>query len=167
MQKVQITMLLELLKLGRNHTLAIADAVPNTHYFRQLAEGKATPLWLLGHLARSADRILLVWTLDQKSIVGDELGMRFAPAHIGGIAPSTVPEDYPPWDGVKALYLQVMRATTAGLAELSDADLEKPLPGDLPPDYRERFPNIGAALKMVIAHDAYHRGQISLLSKLN
>jgi len=167
MDKTQISMLLELLKMGRNHTLAIADAVPNTHYFRQMAEGKATPLWLLGHLARSADRILIVWTLDQKSIVGDELGKRFSPAHVGGIAPSTDPGDYPPWDGVKALYLQVMRAAAAGLAELSDDDLEKPIPGDLPPEYRDRFPNIGAALKMVIAHDAYHRGQMSLLSKLS
>lgn len=167
MDNPQITTFIELLKMGRNHTLAIADGVPPTHYYRQLAEGKATPVWLLGHLARTVDQILLVWTLQEKSIVGAEMGKRFAPAHVGGIDPTTNPDDYPPWDGLKQLYVQVFRAAVTGLEQLTDADLDKPLPGDLPDAYRERFPTIGAALRLIVAHDAYHRGQMGMLAKLD
>lgn len=167
MDNPRLDQIIALLRMGRKHTLTIADSVPKSHRFKQLATGKATPTWLLGHLARTVDRIVIVWTLEQESILGDKLGQSFAPAHIGGIAPSTDPADYPPWDGIKLLYVQVMRAAIAGLGELSDADLDKPLPGDVPDDYRERFPTIGAALKLIIAHDAYHRGQMGLLANLD
>jgi len=167
METPRIDTYISLLKMGRKHTLTIVDGVPKTHYYKQLAEEKATPIWLLGHLAGSVDRILLQWTLQQPSIVGEEMGKRFAPAHAGGLLPTTNPDDYPPWDGLKLLYVDVMRAAIKGARELTEEDLAKPLPGDVPPDYRERFPTIDAALRLLIAHDAYHRGQIGMLAKLD
>ncbi len=166
MDNTQISLFIELLKAGRTHTLQVADSVPETHRFKQLAEGKATPTWLLGHLARTIDRIVIGWTLQQDSILGEELGKRFAPAQVDGDPPTTNPDDYPPWDDVKELYIKTMRTAIEGLAALTDADLDKPLPGDLPAGYRERFSSIGVALKLLVAHDAYHRGQMGLLAKL-
>jgi hypothetical protein len=167
MDNIQITELIALLRAGRKHTLTIVDSVPETHYFKQLAPGKATPLWLLGHLARTVDRILLVWTLEQAPLMDDELGTQFAPEHVGGTPPTSNPADYPSWDAVKDFYVRAMHNAIEGLSALTDADLEKPLPGDLPPAYRDRFPSIGAALRLVINHDAYHRGQMGLLAKLD
>ena len=166
MNNTRVSVLIELFKQAHAQTLKSAQGVPETHRLKQLQEGKATPLWLLGHLTRTVDRIVLVWTLDRPAVIGDALGQRFAPAHVGGIAPTPNPEDYPAWDDLVGVYDTVMRQAIEGVAVLNDADLDKPLPGDLPPDYRERFPTIGTALRLVINHDAYHRGQIGLLGKL-
>ena len=166
MENTRIALLIDLLNQARTQTVATANGIPESHRFKQLAPGKATPTWLLGHLARSADRILIEWTLEHWSVVGERVGEKFAPAHAGGIAPTTNPDDYPQWDSILAMYETVMGNAVEGLAALADADLEKPLPAFLPPEYRDRFPNIGAAIKMVISHDAYHRGQMGLLGKL-
>jgi uncharacterized damage-inducible protein DinB len=104
--------------------------------------------------------------LQESQVLSDEDRRRFAPSMAGGTPPTTNPEDYPAWDEVVALYESATAQAIEKLTVLTDSDLDKPLPGDLPPNYRELFPTIGAALQRVINHDAYHRGQIGLLSKL-
>jgi uncharacterized damage-inducible protein DinB len=166
MDNPKLSVLIELLKQARTQTLKAVEGVPETHRFKQLQAEKATPLWLLGHLSRTVDRIIIGWTLEQPSILGDDLAHRFAPSQVNGMPPTTNPEDYPTWDELTTLYNQVMDQAISGLAKLTDTDLDKPLPGDLPPSYRERFSSIGSALQLLINHDAYHRGQMGLLGKL-
>lgn len=167
MENPKLTILIELLKQARAQTLKAAQGVPESHRFKQLQAEKATPLWLLGHITRTVDRVIIEWMLEQPHLLSDELRQLFAPSMVGGTPPTTNPADYPAWDEVVALYDSVTARAIEGLPSLADTDLDKPLPGDLPPNYRELFPTIGAALQRVVYHDAYHRGQMGLLAKLD
>lgn len=167
MDNTRVTVLIELIRQARAQTLKMVASVPETHRFKQLQEGKATPLWLLGHISRSMDRVLLEWMLEQPHELSEAQRQLFAPSMVGGTPPTTNPEDYPAWDEVVKLYETVTARAIEGLPVLTDADLDKPLPGDLPPNYRELFPTIGAALQRIVNHDAYHRGQMGLLARLS
>jgi hypothetical protein len=166
MNNTKVSVLIDLIKQARTQTLKTAQGVPESHRFKQLQPEKATPIWLLGHIARTMDRVILEYMLQESQVLSDEDRRRFAPSMAGGTPPTTNPEDYPAWDEVVALYESATAQAIEKLTVLTDSDLDKPLPGDLPPNYRELFPTIGAALQRVINHDAYHRGQIGLLSKL-
>ncbi len=167
MDATKINLLIELFKSGRDHTLKIVDEMPESHRFKQLAPGKATPTWLLGHLTRTLDRLVIDWTLQEHAILSDEVGVYFAPEHVGGIAPSTQASDYPDWASLRSTYIEASDRVIAGLGRFSDEDLDKPVPGNMPDDYRTRFPTIYSLLNLITNHDAYHRGQMGLLAKLN
>jgi hypothetical protein len=152
---------------GRDHTLDIVKSVPDTHHLRQLNTGKATPIWLLGHLTRTMDKLVLEWTLEEPPVLAEATGIRFAPEHAGGVAPTTNLEAYPTWEELRVAYIESTDRAIAGLARLSDEDLEKPIPGAMPDAYRVRFPTIWSLLKLLTNHDAYHRGQMGLLAKLD
>ncbi|MBL7645210.1 MAG: DinB family protein [Candidatus Hydrogenedentes bacterium] len=167
MNNPKMSVLIELLKQARAQTLKAAHDVPESHRFKQLQAEKATPIWLLGHLSRTMDRVILEYMLQESQVLSDEDRQRFAPSMAGGTPPTSNPEDYPAWDAVVALYETASAQAIEKLSALADTDWDKPLPGEMTPAYRELFPTIGAALQRVINHDAYHRGQIGLLSKLN
>ncbi|MCF6285236.1 MAG: DinB family protein [Candidatus Hydrogenedentes bacterium] len=167
MENTQVALLVSLIRGARDHTLDIVKSVPDTHHFKQLAPGKATPLWLLGHLTRTVDKLLLEWTLQTDPIMSEKTGIRFAPEHAGGTAPTTDPEDYPSWEALMAAYVEATESAMTGLLQLNDSDLEKPVPGDMPDAYRVRFPNIGSVCKLLIAHDGYHRGQMGMIAKMD
>ncbi len=167
MEQTRIRLLVALFKASRDETVKIVGSVPESHRFKQLAPGKATPTWLLGHLARTVDRLILEWTLQEPPVFQPEVGQLFAPEHAGGVAPTTNPDDYPDWDTLLANYVTCTDRAIDGLKQLSDDDLDKPLPGDMPDAYRERFPTILSILRLLGNHDAYHRGQMGLLAKLD
>ena len=167
MSNTRITELTRLFEAGRDHTLQILDTVPESHRHKQLQPGKATPTWLLGHLTRTVDRLILEWTLQLDPVLPEETGIKFAPEHAGGVAPTTDPDAYPAWEDLRAAYVEATNRALAGLGALKDSDLENPIPGDMPDNYRERFPKIETLLRLLPVHDAYHRGQMGMLAKLN
>lgn len=166
MSNIIVQELADLFEAGRDHTLQIVDNVPESNRHKQMQAGKATPAWLLGHLTRTVDRLVLEWTLERKPVLPDDAGIKFAPEHAGGSAPLSDPSAYPAWEELRAAYITATDRALEGLRGLSDADLEDVIPGDMPDDYRKRFPTIGALVRLVPAHDAYHRGQIGMLAKL-
>ena len=166
MEQTRIRLLSGLFKGARDHTIQVVDSVPASHQFKQLAPGKATPVWLLGHLTRTLDRLVLEWTMQIAPVMAEETGILFAPEHAGGTAISTDADDYPTWSELKTAYEEATERVLTGLERLSDDDLAKPIPGDMPDAYRERFPSIGSLLKLLVNHDAYHRGQLGMLAKL-
>ena len=167
MDNIKISLLVDLFQSGRDHTLQIVDGLPVTHRHKQLAPKKATPTWLLGHLARTLDRLVIEWILLEAPVFTEDVGIRFAPEHAGGIAPSATAGDYPGWDQLRSTYVMASDRVIAGLRALSDADLEKPIPGAMPDEYRKRFPTIGSVVRLLSLHDSYHRGQIGMLAKLD
>jgi uncharacterized damage-inducible protein DinB len=166
MNNTKISVLIDLLKQARTQTLNTAQGIPESHRYKQLQAEKSTPIWLLGHLARTMDRVILEYMLQEAYVLSEEDRHRFAPTMAGGPPPTTNPADYPTWDEVVALYETATARAFDKLSVLTDDDLDKPLPGEMTPAYRELFPTIGAALQRVINHDAYHRGQMGLLGKL-
>lgn len=167
MSNVRVSLLADLLEGARKHTLQIVESVPETHRFKQLQEGKATPLWLLGHLANTINTLVIVYTLEQPSVLSKEQSVLFAPDFVGGKTPTTNADEYPTWDEVIALYNASFDQAVAGIRALEDDALPKPLPGNLPEGLRGFFSSIGTTLSIMIQHDAYHRGQIGMMAKLD
>jgi uncharacterized damage-inducible protein DinB len=108
-----------------------------------------------------------MYILEGDSLVNKELSLSFAPDFAGGKAPTENADEYPAWDEILALYNQVFDAAIEGLSKLDDSVLPNPLSSKTPDRLREYFSSVEVTLGFMISHDAYHRGQIGLLSKLN
>ena len=127
MSNPRLNLYIDLLEAARKHTLQIADGVPEANRLKQLQEGKATPLWLLGHLANTINTLVVVYTLQQESLLSREKSILFAPDFVGGKAPSSNADEYPAWEDVIALYNEVFDKALAGLKALDDSVLDNPL----------------------------------------
>jgi hypothetical protein len=166
MGRTKIDLLREQLESARVETLATASRVPAAAELYQLGEGRPTPLWLIGHLANTTNTLILRWTLRGENLVSKEFSKLFAPDFGGGEPPTTDAAKYPSFAEVVQTYDTVMQAAIAGLGAVDDDILANPIPVPLPEPIREKFPNIGKTLQRAVAHDAYHRGQIGMLSKV-
>lgn len=165
MSQANVDLLREQLEFARTETLATASRVPAAAQLHQLGEGRPTPLWLMGHLANTTNALIIRWMLRGENQVSKEFVTLFAPDFGGGDPPSTDASKYPPFEELVSTYDRIMQKAIADLSVLQDEDLDKPLPVALPEPIREKFPTMGKTLQRVVAHDAYHRGQIGMLSK--
>lgn len=162
----KIEMLVLQLEKAMRDTLAAAEKVPEASRFRQLQEGKATPLWLLGHLTNTINTVVLRWTFSQESILTREHARLFSPDFAAGTPPTADATMYPEWGEVVALYTQAMTQAIEGVRSLADEELAGPLPGRMPEPLRAFFSSIEATLVQMVSHDAYHRGQIGMMAAL-
>ncbi len=163
----KVELLAEQLAFCREQTLKTASGVPEAGRLVQLRPAKGHPLWLLGHLANTANVIVIQWTFNSESVTSKEFRKKFAPDFGGGDPVTPNAADYPSWDEVVATYEKAFDAVLDGVKNLSDADLPKPLPGRIPDPLRQHFSSIGTTLNIMILHDSYHRGQIGLLAALD
>jgi len=166
MSGVKIDLMVEMLKMCRNMTLDAAKKMPEDKRLKQLKEGKATPLWLLGHMANTFNTVFLIWSMEKESMLSKELSMKFAPDFVGGTPPTTNADDYPAWDDVVALYEKAITEAIDAAKTLTDEDWDKPLPGGIPEPLREFFSSIGRVLEIMVMHDSHHRGQIGMIANL-
>jgi uncharacterized damage-inducible protein DinB len=166
MSNPKIDLFVEQLSKARQDTLKAASAVPDSARLLQLKPGKATPLWLVGHLANTVNTVVLRWMLDVPGVLSREQAMLFAPDFAGGAPVSADANQYPAWSEVVALYDKAMSSVLEQLPKnLSDNDLPAPLKR-APEPMRTFFSSNGVTLMQMVSHDAYHRGQIGLLAKL-
>lgn len=166
MSNIKVNLLRDQLQFALDETLGTAKRVPEGARLFQPGEGRATPLWLCGHLANTINTIVIRWILDGENVLTKEQSKLFAPDFGGGEPPSTDASKYPPYDEVVALYEKAMKQAIEGLTALTDEDLDKPIPKSIPDPLRTYFPTIGASIMRMVSHDGYHRGQIGLLSKI-
>jgi len=166
MSNPKVQTLCELFVFSKEETLRVFDGVDADKVLFQAREGKATPLWLLGHLTTTMNTVVMRWILEEKGNVDKEFARLFAPDFSGGTPPSTDASIYPPAAEVVRLYSEIMDLAVAKLRNLEDDQLDTPLSKALPEPIRAFFPTIGGSLKRMISHDAYHRGQIGLLARL-
>jgi hypothetical protein len=150
---------------AKTETLKRMAAVPEEGRLAQFEPGKATPLWLVGHLAGSANTLLVQWLLNQSSVTPEVQGNTFMGAEFGGQPITANAGDYPAWDDLVGMYEEGMTKAVAGVKKLDDSLLAEPLPGDMPDDFRSFFSSIEATLQIVISHDAEHRGQLGMIAK--
>ena len=163
----KIELLAEQLAFCREQTLKTASGVPEASRLIQLRPGKGHPLWLLGHIANTANVVVVQWTLNGDNMTPKGFGKKFAPDFGGGdpVTPNAI--DYPSWDEVVDIYGQAMNLAIDGVTKLTEDDLPKPLPGRIPDPLRQHFSSVGRALNIAVLHDSYHRGQIGLLAALD
>ena len=165
MSNPKVELLVEQLEKARDETLGLVRDVPADKHFIQLKDGKGTPTWLLGHLANTLNTIILRWILEEPGVLTPEQAKLFSPDFGGGTPVTTDPANYPAWDDLVALYESVANRAVEGVRTLTDSDLPLPLKGRMPEPLRAFFSSNQTALMQMISHDAYHRGQIAILTK--
>ncbi len=166
MSNPKIEVYAAMLERAKLHTLSTANSVPETARLRQLAEGKGTPLWLLGHLANTINVVVRMWMFEEKSMLEADLSLTFAPDFAGGKPPTPNADDYPAWDDVLKLYEEVFNATLPMIRAMEDSQLTEPPKGEVPEPVRSFFSSNAATLDQMVSHDAHHRGQIALIANL-
>jgi hypothetical protein len=113
--------------------------------------------WQLGHVIASEMRL-------GRQLPGaqyPELPAGFAEQHTKDTSKIDPPKGF----GTKAQYLdlftKVRQATLANLERLSEADLDKPVSGDI----AKMAPNLGALLLLAASHSVLHIGQFSAVRR--
>lgn len=165
MSNIKSQLYAELFEAAMNSTLKAAEKVPVANRYRNVQEGKAHPLWLIGHLAGANNSVVNMWCCGGESIVPKELRTRFAPDFAKGDPIVTDPSKYPSWDEVVGLYKAVGEKCVAGIRAMSDADLQGELK-NAPDTVKQSFGTIEKTLRGMIAHDSHHRGQLAMLAAL-
>jgi hypothetical protein len=117
--------------------------------------------WQMGHLISSEAQLV-------KGIVPNaafpELPAGFAQAHAPEATKSESTQGYLKKDQYLSLFDKTRAATLAALAQLPDADLDKPITGRM----EKICPNWGAMFMLVSNHTLMHAGQFVVLRrKLN
>ena len=166
MGRAKIELYVEMLEKAKAETLAAAGKVGQSQALYQGREATATPLWLLGHMANALNGVTLIWVFCGEGVLTREQRKPFAPDFAGGAPPTSDATAYPPWQDVIQCYNAVMTKVIEEVRAMEDAWLPKPLKGEVPEPLRAFFPSNGATLNQMVSHDAYHRGQIALLTRL-
>jgi hypothetical protein len=159
--------LCQMLEMCKNGTLKTCEAVKSENRFHQLKEGKAHPLWLLGHLANTIDVVGNLWTYNQAPVVAKKYKFKFAPDFAGGDPISTDPGNYPSWDDLLSDYTAAFDAFLENVRKTQDAELPLDPRGPVREDRKDFFNSIGKNVQVMVLHDTHHRGQISMMAKLN
>lgn len=154
------------LKMMAKSAKAEAAKVDESKRLTQATEGKAHPLWIIGHLAWSVDVIVNGILLGQKPQLPREWGKLFGPSIFGGDPVTPDAGKYPDWDALLTAYQETTDRAIEAVSGLADADLPGPVKGNPPGAVKEMFRTLETSLAGLIAHDAHHRGQMALLATL-
>ncbi len=113
--------------------------------------------WQLGHLISSEVQL-------GKMVPGaayPDLPPGFAEQHNKTTAAAEPPAGFRTKEEYLGLFKKVREATLANLAKISDADLDKPTPGDM----AKFAPTLGALLLLSSNHTLMHAGQFSVVRR--
>ena len=168
MTNAQPQLLSQMFAFAETQTLAIAKAIPPEIHFKPFAPGKAHTHWLMGHLAYALNMAGLRFTFGAPFAVTDDWIKWFGPDFRGGQGPVPDPAAFPDWATVIEGYTASIAALRAQIETLTDSDLPGPMRGPVPttPPPPAHYTAVGSALTFLIQHDAYHRGQLSMLKVL-
>ena len=147
-------------------TLKVAERIPEANYFRVLQEGKAHPLWLLGHITNTHHFLLHMTCFGQTPILPKEHAKLFSPDFAGGAPIVTDPATYPAWGEVVNNYRTVCEACLGHIRALRDEDLPGEFKGKANDFVKNMFGNVEGTIRHMIHHDAHHGGQMALLGAL-
>lgn len=166
MSRAKVEVYQGLVKAAVDSTVAAAEKVAEGDRLRQTGEGKAHPLWLLGHLTQTLSLFAVEWISCGDSFLPKGYGKAFMAAFAGGVPITGNADDYPAWDEVLENYKKVGEKAVAALDGLQDSELPEPLKGPCPDEFRKTFDSNEKTLTIAVVHDAHHRGQIALLANL-
>jgi hypothetical protein len=130
----------------------VAD-IPAERMCEQPASGMNHPLWILGHLTFSLDRMAKM--LGAESHVDQDWADVFSP----GTRPSTDVSRYPSKDDVLAAFEAARQRLVTAVKQTPDEVLAREFPHE---QFRSLLPTIGIAVTQVLtAHLGMHLGQLS------
>ena len=157
----------QLLEMCKAQTLKTCQEVKPEFHLHQLKEGKGHPLWLLRHLANNLDVVGNFWTYGEGPVLAKKYGMKFAPDFAGGDPITNNPDDYPSWETLMEDYASIFDSFLERVKKTSDEELQEAPRGPVPEGMSDFFSSIGNDLRIMVLHDTHHRGQISMIAKLD
>ena len=110
-------------------------------------------LWFAGHVG-TVDDFLIHSLAPEKSHVEANYRAMFGM----GSRPTSNPADYPPVEEVRQFMRQRRETLLQVLADLDEADLEKPSPEGTP----EIMPDVASMFEAAVWHEALHLGQVTV-----
>ena len=146
-------LILRVLSLARERTLAAALDLPDEFMALQPAGARNHPAWTLGHLLYVESRGLQALGLAGE--LPDGWNDRFAT----GSEPTPDRRSYPPKAELLDRLARQRLALLARIEELSAADLERPAP---PTPVLGRCATLGDVLLYLAWHEGYHNGQLTV-----
>lgn len=167
MSNEKVNMIADLWEMGVGATLETAAKVPESKRLKQLAEGKAHPTWLLGHLVFAANYPVLAIALGKAPDFPQDWVPKFAPDFAGGQPPTSDASNYPSWDELTVTLKKISDTVAAAIRELDDSDLSQPAKGSVPKGMESYFQSLGSALLRFSGHNTYHEGQLALMAALD
>lgn len=156
--------LARLLQITQGQTEKYIKSCPENKRLAQISAGKATPLWLVGHLAAVTEFLGNVIGMNQKGILPPDYRKKFMPVEFGGNPITTNPADYPSWDEVVSNYKKVMGSLAESTAGVPDEELNGPTRGATPERLNSMITCLQDAITIHIVHDSHHRGQLALIA---
>lgn len=142
------------LKLADEAMLQSLPAIADAPLTFPTPNGGCHPMWVLGH-------ITFIEALTHEMLGGEAnpiatWGAMFGP----NTKPSAEAIDYPPFEEVRARYVQLRKRTNQLLDSFSEADLDKKV-ANPPPGLEEHFATFGTSLLTVAMHQTMHRSHIT------
>lgn len=157
--------LARLIRATMQQTEKAIKACPDGRWYHRLGPDKATPLWLLGHLANTADFIGNTVGLGAScGAIPKEWRRKFTPTFLGGDPITTNPADYPTKDEVIEAYRRSMNHLADAVAGLSDEELLGPPKGKMLEPLKALVSSLQDCVSLNIVHDSHHRGQLAMLA---
>ena len=157
----RISEVLDRIKGVREYTVSLVDAVPESQWFRQPAEGVTHVAWQVGHLAMAQYRL----ALDRVRGVqpGDELliGERVLSLYGKDSVPDSDPAANATVAEIRAAFDAVHVRVIEEISTMDDDILDEPATQPHP-----IFGLKGGALEWSAQHEMLHAGQIGLLRRL-
>ena len=113
-------------------TAKAAGEIAPEQRLRQAKDGKAHPLWLLGHLTFVTDAIVNSVVVGGEMTLPKQYQKMFAPGMIGGADISADAAQYPAWDAIVEKDKQVTVTTFGVWKRARDSDLPGGMEGTTP-----------------------------------
>lgn len=167
MSQVEIEVYVAAYEYAMGETLDMAGSVPENKRFHVVQEGKAHPLWHMGHLAMCMDSFVYSMALGNTPELPGHYFQKFGATEEDGDPITTNADDYPSWDQLVADYEKAGKNCITALRTLDDSDLAGGPKGTPLEAFADFFAVLSVVVGGMVDHDAYHRGQMGLLAALD
>ena len=157
----RISEVLDRIQAVREYTAGLVDAVPESDWFRQPAEGVTHVAWQVGHLAMAQYRLALDLVRGVQPGDDELISRRILEIYGKDSIPDPDPSANAAPEEIRAAYDAVHLAVITEIGAMDDSILDEPSSRDHPV-----FNTKGGALEWSGRHEMLHAGQIGLLRRL-
>lgn len=157
----RVSEVLDRIQMVRGYTAELIDAVPESDWFRQPAEGVTHVGWQVGHLAMAQYRLALDLVRGVQPGDDDLISARILEIYGKDSIPDPDPAANASVEEIRAAYDAVHLAVIGEIGAMEDSILDEPSSRSHPV-----FDTKGGALEWSARHEMLHAGQIGLLRRL-
>jgi uncharacterized damage-inducible protein DinB len=157
----ELDLLISQLRSARRYTEVLLETIDAADWFRRPAGCVTHVAWQVGHLAYAEYRLALERIRGEQSRDAELIPVEFRQRFQRGSVPDPDPSQAPTPAELRDVFDRVHRQALAELANLSEADLDVPLPAPHPQARNRR-----ESLLWCGQHEMIHAGQIGLLRRL-